>query len=314
MSGIFKSLNNLTRPFSPLTGAHVLNSNDYITLNGLKIKCIIGIFEWERRRKQDVVIDLKFPCDIQQASKHDRIQNTTDYKKIAKTVISFVEKSRFFLLETLAEKIADLLLDQFRLSEVFLSVSKPGAIRGSKSVGVNIQRRLPVSEGTLVILSLGSNIYPSRHLNLALNALNEKYELVKVSRVYETSPVKLKKQPPFWNMVVAIQTNDNPLEIREWLKALERKAGRIPQKNPYGPRTLDVDLILWKNQIKKTSKFTIPHSDIATKAFVLFPLVEILPNLRHPKLKKTMIEIASRFNNIHQKIKQLPKDSLLNSI
>ncbi|HJT23568.1 MAG TPA: dihydroneopterin aldolase, partial [bacterium] len=91
---------------------------DYIVLTGLKVRCIIGIFDWERKRKQDVLIDLRFPCDIRKAARRDHINDTTDYKKIAKTTIAFVEKSKFQLIETLAEKLAGFLLENFPISEI----------------------------------------------------------------------------------------------------------------------------------------------------------------------------------------------------
>ena len=113
---------------------------DKIFLHGLEIKCRIGIFDWERKIRQKVVVDLEFPADIRKASKKDRIEDACDYKRIAKHVISFVGKSRFYLIETLAEKLARSLLNEFPLPKVTISVSKPGAIRGARNVGVQIIR------------------------------------------------------------------------------------------------------------------------------------------------------------------------------
>jgi dihydroneopterin aldolase / 2-amino-4-hydroxy-6-hydroxymethyldihydropteridine diphosphokinase len=287
-----------------------LPSKDYITLTGLKIKCIIGIFAWERKRKQDVVIDLKFICNIRKASRRDNIQDTIDYKKIAKTTIQYVESSRFQLVETLAEKLAALLLRQFHLRDLSLSVYKPGAIRGSQTVGVNIQRANHPPGNQWVVFSLGSNIDPASHLAYALNEIDQKYGLVKVSHVYETSPVNLKKQPVFWNMAAAVETNDPPLKIKNWLKNLEKGGGRVRQGNPNGPRTLDVDLILWNEALITNQNFSIPHPDIAQKAFVLFPLTEIFPGLKHPKLNLSYLEMAAQFDDSKQKIKMLPTESL----
>ena len=287
-----------------------LPSKDYITLTGLKIKCIIGIFDWERRRKQDVVIDLKFSCNIRKASRNDKIKDTIDYKKIAKTTIQYVENSRFQLVETLAERLAALLLKRFHLRDLSLSVHKPGAIRGSQTVGVSIQRHTRPPEGGWVVFSLGSNIDPASHLAYALNEIDQKYGLVKVSHVYETSPVNLKKQPAFWNMVAAVETSDPPIQIKKWLTGLEKKGGRVRKGNPNGPRTLDVDLILWNESLVTNQKFLIPHPDIAQKAFVLFPLTEIFPSLKHPRLNLSYLEMAARFNDSNQKIKMLPIESL----
>ncbi len=114
---------------------------DKIILEALEVKCIIGIFDWERKTPQKVRIDLEFPADIRRAARRDRIEDTVDYKRIAKRILAYVGQSRFQLIETLAEKLAAVLLAEFRLKEVRLRVSKPGAVRGSKNVAVEILRR-----------------------------------------------------------------------------------------------------------------------------------------------------------------------------
>jgi len=114
---------------------------DKIFLQGLEIRCIIGIFDWERKTRQKISIDLEFPADIRRSARRDRIQDAVDYKKIAKRTIQFVSRSRYQLIETLAEKLASALLKEFRLKEISVRISKPGAIRGSKNVGVEIHRR-----------------------------------------------------------------------------------------------------------------------------------------------------------------------------
>ena len=114
---------------------------DKIFLEGLAVKCLVGIFDWERKTRQKVVIDLEFPADIRKTAKNDRIQDALDYKRIAKHTIAFVAKSRFYLIETLAEKLARSLLAAFPLSEIKIRLSKPGAIRGARNVGVEIIRK-----------------------------------------------------------------------------------------------------------------------------------------------------------------------------
>lgn len=281
-------------------------SKDYIVLTGLKVSCIIGIFAWERKQKQDVLIDLRFPCDIRRAAQQDHINDTVNYKKIAKTTIAFVEKSSFQLIETLAERLAALLLKRFHLSEIDLTVSKPGAIRGSQNVGIQIHRSSGhVYPGETIFLSLGSNINPQKNLGMALGEIQKKYSIIGLSHAYETSPVGYVKQAVFWNLVVALESGEQPTAIRRWIGILERKGGRLRSSNPNAPRTLDVDLLLWGNRVEKNKSFSLPHPDIATKAFVLFPLLEINPNLVHPALGKPLIELAARFADPSQKIRQL---------
>lgn len=113
---------------------------DIIFLRGLEIETTIGIYEWERKIKQRVVIDLEMATDIRKAAACDDIQYTIDYKAVAKRIIAFVEQQQFYLVETLAERIAEILLTEFRLPWVKVSVNKKGAIRGATDVGVVIER------------------------------------------------------------------------------------------------------------------------------------------------------------------------------
>lgn len=113
---------------------------DTIFLRGLAVECIIGFIDWERRVKQTVVIDLELPVDCAKASVRDDVDDTLDYKRVAKRVIAFVEASEFKLVETLAHRLALLILEEFDVAWIRLSINKPGAIRGSRDVGVAIER------------------------------------------------------------------------------------------------------------------------------------------------------------------------------
>jgi dihydroneopterin aldolase len=114
--------------------------SDRIFLRGLAVECIIGFIEWERRIKQTVVIDLELPVDCRRAARTDEVADTLDYKQVAKRVIAFVSDSQFKLVETLAERIAMLILGEFAIAWVRVGLNKPGAIRGSRDVGVLIER------------------------------------------------------------------------------------------------------------------------------------------------------------------------------
>lgn len=113
---------------------------DIIFLSDLKIEAIIGIYDWERETKQTIGIDLEMATDIRKAAEHDHIDYTLDYKSVAKRLISFVEASEFQLVETLAEQITQIVLNEFDVPWVRLRLSKPGAIRGAKDVGILIER------------------------------------------------------------------------------------------------------------------------------------------------------------------------------
>ncbi|HXI78516.1 MAG TPA: dihydroneopterin aldolase [Steroidobacteraceae bacterium] len=113
---------------------------DKIFIHALKTEAIIGIFDWERQVKQTVVIDIEISADVAKAALSDSIHDTLNYKRIAKRVLAFVEESKFHLVETLAERIAMLLLEDFGIDRVSISLSKPGAIRSSRDVGVTLER------------------------------------------------------------------------------------------------------------------------------------------------------------------------------
>src|ERR1700722_2832722 len=113
---------------------------DKIFIHALKTEAIIGIFDWERQGKQTVIIDIEISADIPKAALSDSIGDTLNYKKVAKRVLAFVEGSQFHLVETLAEHVAMLLLDVFSIAWVRISLSKPGAIRSSRDVGVLLER------------------------------------------------------------------------------------------------------------------------------------------------------------------------------
>lgn len=113
---------------------------DIIYLHGLKIECIIGIWEWERRIKQAIILDLDMAADIRRAAATDSIEDTFNYKAVAKRLIEFVGQSQFQLVETLAEKVAGIMLAEFKLKWVRVRINKKGAVRGAGDVGVVIER------------------------------------------------------------------------------------------------------------------------------------------------------------------------------
>jgi dihydroneopterin aldolase len=113
---------------------------DKIFLHDLRIETVIGIWEWERKIRQTVAIDLEMSADIRKAAATDSVDDTLNYKLVAKRVQQFVADSSFQLVETLAENIAGIVLDEFDVAWVRVKVNKPGAIRGARDVGVIIER------------------------------------------------------------------------------------------------------------------------------------------------------------------------------
>jgi 7,8-dihydroneopterin aldolase/epimerase/oxygenase len=121
--------------------AHGERHADRIFLRGLRVQCIIGFIDWERLTPQTLLIDLEIPCDCARTAVSDRVEDTIDYKRVAKRVLAWVPETQFHLVETLAQRLAMLLLAEFSLDWVRVSINKPGAIRDSRDVGVTIERR-----------------------------------------------------------------------------------------------------------------------------------------------------------------------------
>ena len=113
---------------------------DIIFLTDLRIETVIGVFDWEREIKQAVVFDLQMAADIRKAAASDQLEDTLDYKSVAKRIIEFVEASEFQLVETLAERVANIILNEFNVPWVRVQLNKQGAVRGARDVGVIIER------------------------------------------------------------------------------------------------------------------------------------------------------------------------------
>jgi dihydroneopterin aldolase len=113
---------------------------DIIFLNGLKIDTLIGIFDWERKAKQSIILDIEMAFDITKAANSDAIEDTLNYKAVYDRLVEFVGQSEFFLIEKLAEEIALLLQNEFAISWLRLKLNKKGAVGDNLDVGVIIER------------------------------------------------------------------------------------------------------------------------------------------------------------------------------
>jgi dihydroneopterin aldolase/2-amino-4-hydroxy-6-hydroxymethyldihydropteridine diphosphokinase len=254
--------------------------SDKIILDRLEVECIIGIFDWERETKQKVEISLELDCDLALAAKTDDIRNTVDYKSISKEIIALVEPSVFQLIETMAERIASLCLGHDGVQRAKVTVSKPGAIRGSRNISVHVTRPVLAHR---VFLGIGGNIDPERNIPLGINLLRSRFRLIRLSPVYRSEPWGAKEtQSDYFNLVAEVTTEKDIFGVRGELCWIERSMGRKRIPDKFAPRPLDVDLLLYDQVKGKHAGGRLPHPQILTRQFVHLPMMDIAPDIILP--------------------------------
>ena len=157
---------------------------------------------------------------------------------------------------------------------------------------------------TSVFISLGTNIERDFHLRAGVNAIKAKFENVQLSSVYESEPVGFLGEP-FYNMVIACDTQQSLSEIAALLRDIEYTYGRPKQAKKFSSRRLDLDILLF-DDIVCTKPVQLPREEICFNAFVLWPLAEIAPELEHPVIKKTFHAMWQSFDKSTQKLRKIP--------
>lgn len=265
---------------------------DKISIKKLEFFAKHGVFPEENVLGQKFVLSAVLHTDVREAGKTDDLTKSIHYGDVSHMMKEYLENHTFKLLERAVETLArKMLLEIPGLYEVELEMEKPWAPIGLhlESVSVSVRRRW-----YRAYIALGSNMGDKeQYLRTAVEAIgqNEDCRVEKVSSFLRTAPYGGVEQEDFLNGCMEIRTLLTPRELLELMHEIEAEAKRERTVH-WGPRTLDLDIIMYDDEIVDESDLQIPHKEMAKRDFVLFPLREIAPYLRHPANGKTIEELA----------------------
>lgn len=271
--------------------AEEFKMNDYIEIDNLIVFANHGVFDEEKTMGQRFMISLRLYTDVATPAKSDDITKSVNYGEVCEFVTEFTKTHRSKLIETAAENIAYALLLRYPLlTGVDVQLKKPWAPIGLPldNVLVNVARKR-----TTTYLSLGSNMGDKKgYLDYAIEKLNENEycKVIKVSDYIETEPVGGVVQDNFLNACVKIETLLPPYELLKLIGEIEAEAGRTREVH-WGPRTLDIDILLYGDSIITSETLTVPHIEMANRRFVLEPMMQIAPYAYHPIKRKFIAEL-----------------------
>lgn len=259
---------------------------DKIIIENLELIAEHGVFKEEKFLGQKFIISVEMTTDTREAGKTGNLNASTHYGFVADDIEKIFTSESFDLIETCAEKIAEMILTKYPLiSEVKVTVKKPWApIRKHFDfVAVEITRKWHT-----VYLSLGTNMGDKKKNLLEAIGKIGKLENTKVtsqSTILETEPFGYTEQDMFLNACIEIKTLFTPQELLEKLLNIELEMGRV-RTIKWGPRIIDIDILFFDDEIIQDKNLAVPHPWISERMFVLEPLCEIAPNLIHPLERK----------------------------
>lgn len=265
------------RPWASDVSRHL----DRVEVRGLTVMTVVGVLAHERESAQPLRIDLDLHVDLRDAGLSDDLADTANYGDVAQRVAEAVRASSDLLLERVASRVADLVLEIDRVEAVDVTVTKvrPPIPEQLDTTAVRIHRAAATDTGSVharrAIVALGSNLGDREsYLRLAIASLPG---VVAMSSVYETDPVGGPDgQGPFLNMVVVLETVLDPYALLRRCRRIEAMASRQRIVH-WGPRTLDIDVLFYDDVRIDDDLLTVPHPRLHERRFVLAPLEDVAP-------------------------------------
>ncbi|MDQ0203723.1 2-amino-4-hydroxy-6-hydroxymethyldihydropteridine diphosphokinase [Pectinatus haikarae] len=261
---------------------------DSIIIKDLSVYAYHGFLPEERKLGQNFYISAELFVDLRSAGMHDDISQTVNYAAVCGFINEYTRVHPAKLIETAAEQLAEQILLSFpAIEEVSLSIKKPSAPIGLplQYVSVKINRKWHEA-----FIAFGSNIGNREgYINYAIEELRHvvRIKLEAVSPFYASTPYGGVEQSNFINGALRLSTLLLPFELLDLLQKIERGAKRKRDIH-WGPRTLDLDILLYDDEIINNDKLILPHPDMANRDFVMKPMAQLVPQKLHPVLNKSM--------------------------
>lgn len=267
---------------------------DRICIDELKVFAHHGVFEHENINGQNFYINAVIYVDTECAGMTDELEYSVDYGSVCSLISDVMTRNTFRLIETAAQSIAEAVLTSFSpVQSIEVEVRKPEAPIEAEfgSVSVKIHRGWHTA-----VIAVGSNMGDSRSIiGAAVEELRRSRYIkeLRQSELIVTKPYGYTEQADFLNGAVVCRTMYSPHGLLGFMQSIENKAGRTREIH-WGPRTLDLDLIFYDDEIINDEKLVVPHPDMENRAFVLRPVAEIAPFYRHPVLGASVSQLLKR--------------------
>lgn len=273
---------------------------DKILIKDLEVFGNHGVLHEENVLGQKFLICADITIDLQRAGEEDNLFKSIHYGELCKDIKKFSENNTFHLIEAFAENLASYLLKKYlRIKSIELEIKKPWApiSLSVDYVSVKIKRGWH-----LAYIGLGSNIGDSRmYLEDAVSMLeaDPNCEVVKVSDWIITKPYGYVEQSDFLNGCLALRTIYNPHRLLKVLHKIENVMKR-EREFKWGPRTLDLDILFYDDEIINKKELIVPHPDMQNRDFVLKPMAQIAPYKLHPIFMKRITQMLDEYNEKHK--------------
>lgn len=269
---------------------------DKLYIKDLEIYAFHGVNQEEQKLGQRFLISVELFLDLKEAGQTDELSKTVNYAKLCLELEEVFLQEKHELIERAAEKLCDYILHSYEMvQKVKIMIKKPWAPIGKALdyAAVEIER-----EWNTAYIGLGSNMgNKQENIQLAIEKIGQSQnnKIIQVSKLYETEPVGFLEQDDFINSAIEIRTMFSPNELIKFLLNIEIELKRV-RTIKWGPRTIDLDVLLYNNDIISSKDIVVPHPRMHERSFVLLPLCDIAPYILHPILNKRMVELLKELD------------------